>query len=84
MQSQVSSALPGIAEDGLLEEDEMSQLSGRTLDLRNSAALLKLARMSVDATALQDSELLLHAVALTPLRGRDNMCRGFVVQWVKS
>lgn len=29
----------------------MSQLSGKTLDLRNSAALLKLARMSVDATA---------------------------------
>ena len=41
----------GCAEDGLLGEDEMSQLSGRTLDLRNSAALLKLARMSVDATA---------------------------------
>ena len=45
----------GCAEDGLLEEEEMSQLSGRTLDLRNSAALLKLARMSVDATALQHS-----------------------------
>ena len=44
------------AEDGLLGEDEMSQLSGRALDLRNSAALLKLARMSVDATALKDSE----------------------------
>ena len=28
----------------------MSQLAGTALDLRNSAALLKLARMSVDAT----------------------------------
>ena len=36
------------AEDGLLGEDEMSQLAGKALDLRNSAALLKLARMSVD------------------------------------
>ena len=47
--------LPAV-EDGLLGDDEMSQLSGKTLDLRNSAALLKLARLSVDATALQDSE----------------------------
>ena len=54
--AEVLSPLHGVAEDGLLEEDEMSQLSGRTLDLRNSAALLKLARMSVDATAIQDSE----------------------------
>lgn len=45
-----------LAEDGLLGDDEMSQLSGKTLDLRNSAALLKMARMSVDATALEDSE----------------------------
>ena len=45
-----------LAEDGLLGDDEMSQLSGKTLDLRNSAALLKMARMSVDATALEESE----------------------------
>ena len=49
-----------LAEDGLLGDDEMSQLSGKTLDLRNSAALLKMARMSVDATALEDSEYLYH------------------------
>lgn len=49
-----------LAEDGLLGDDEMSQLSGKTLDLRNSAALLKMARMSVDATALEDSEYPYH------------------------
>ena len=54
-----------LAEDGLLGDDEMSQLSGKTLDLRNSAALLKMARMSVDATALEDSEYPYHCNPLS-------------------
>ena len=54
-----------LAEDGLLGDDEMSQLSGKTLDLRNSATLLKMARMSVDATALEDSEYLYHCNPLS-------------------
>lgn len=65
----------GCAEDGLLEEEEMSQLSGRTLDLRNSAALLKLARMSVDATALQDS------AHLAAVQSGSGPCAGTTLMW---